>query len=51
MVSILYLGVDVSASPVFLGWLLQFGKLAKIKASDSLIAAMKALISDVGKNY
>ena len=43
--------VDVSASPVFLGWLLQFGSRAKIKAPDSLITAMQALISDAAKNY
>ena len=42
---------DVSASPVFLGWLLQFGKKAKILAPDSLINSMKILISDAAKNY
>ena len=42
---------DVSESPVFLGWMLQFGSQAKIKAPDSLITAMKALISDAEKNY
>jgi predicted DNA-binding transcriptional regulator YafY len=42
---------EVSASPVFLGWLLQFGDRAKIKAPDSLIDAMKALISDTVMNY
>ena len=42
---------EVSASPVFLGWLLQFGSRAKIIAPDSLITAMKALIADVSKNY
>jgi predicted DNA-binding transcriptional regulator YafY len=43
--------VDVSASPVFLGWLLQFGSRAKIISPDSLIEAMKTLISDAAKNY
>jgi len=42
---------EVSASPVFLGWMLQFGSRAKIIAPDNLIEAMKALISDVTKNY
>ena len=36
--------VDVSVSPVFLGWLFQFGGKAKISAPDSLIDAMKNLI-------
>ena len=36
--------VDVSVSPVFLGWLFQFGGKAKITAPDSLIATMKDLI-------
>jgi predicted DNA-binding transcriptional regulator YafY len=43
--------VDVSASPVFLGWLLQFGSRAKIKTPDNLITAMQSLISDAAKNY
>ena len=42
---------EVSASPVFLGWLLQFGSRAKIIAPDSLIAAMKDLITEAAKNY
>jgi len=45
------ISAEVSASPVFLGWLLQFGSRAKIKAPDSLIASMKALIADAVKNY
>jgi len=36
--------VDVSVSPVFLGWLFQFGGKATINAPDSLIDAMKDLI-------
>ena len=43
--------VDVSASPVFLGWLLQFGNRAKIKSPDNLIEAMKTLISEAEGNY
>lgn len=43
--------VEVSASPVFLGWLLQFGNKAKIISPDSLIEAMKTLLSEVTKNY
>ena len=42
---------EVSASPVFLGWLLQFGNRAKIKAPDSLREAMKVLIAEAAKNY
>lgn len=42
---------DVSASPVFLGWLLQFGGRAKILAPDTLLTAMKALITDVSEYY
>ena len=43
--------VEVSASPVFLGWLFQFGSRAKIIAPDSLIEIMKNLVSDTAKNY
>jgi predicted DNA-binding transcriptional regulator YafY len=43
--------VVVSASPVFLGWMLQFGNRAKIKTPDPLIDAMKTLICDASKNY
>ena len=42
---------EVSASPVFLGWLLQFGSRAKIKSPDSLIETMKTLISEAARNY
>jgi predicted DNA-binding transcriptional regulator YafY len=42
---------EVFASPVFLGWLLQFGSRVKIKEPDNLIDAMKALLTDVAKNY
>jgi len=43
--------VEVSVSPVFLSWLFQFGSRAKIKEPDTLIEAMKDLISDTSKNY
>ena len=42
---------EVTDSPVFLGWLLQFGNSAKIKAPESLIDSMKALIADASANY
>jgi len=42
---------EVSASPVFLSWLFQFGERAVIKEPDSLIEAMKTLISEASKNY
>jgi len=42
--------VEISASPVFLGWLLQFGNRAKIKAPVSLIDAKNALITDAMQN-
>jgi predicted DNA-binding transcriptional regulator YafY len=45
------INAEVSASPVFLGWLLQFGSRAKVIAPDSLIEEMKALLSDAAKNY
>jgi len=42
---------EVSASPVFLGWMLQFGNRAKIKAPDSLIRSMTTLLSSAATNY
>jgi predicted DNA-binding transcriptional regulator YafY len=42
---------DVSISPVFLGWIFQFGKLAEIKAPDKLIAAMKLMIEENANVY
>jgi predicted DNA-binding transcriptional regulator YafY len=42
---------DVSASPVFLGWLLQFGGRVKILAPDRLKEAMRQLLSEATKNY
>jgi predicted DNA-binding transcriptional regulator YafY len=42
---------DVSLSPVFLGWMLQFGDRAEIKAPDSLITAMCELIESHAKQY
>ncbi len=43
--------VDVAISPVFLSWLFQFGKRAKIKAPENLIAAMKELIIENARLY
>jgi predicted DNA-binding transcriptional regulator YafY len=43
--------VDVSVSPVFLGWMFQFGEGAEIIAPDSLVAAMCELISVGIKKY
>jgi len=45
------INVEVSASPVFLGWLMQFGGRAKIKAPENLVEAMKTLITEVVENY
>ena len=42
---------EVSASPVFLGWLLQFGNRAKIKGPESLLCAMKTLVAEASENY
>jgi predicted DNA-binding transcriptional regulator YafY len=42
---------DVSVSPVFLGWIIQFGDRAEIKAPDSLITAMCELIESHVKQY
>lgn len=36
--------VDVTVSPVFLGWIFQFGGKARIISPDSLIASMRELI-------
>ena len=47
----LTVSAEVSKSPAYLAWLLQFGGRVKIVAPDSLIADMKALISDAAKNY
>lgn len=43
--------VDVSASPVFLAWMFQFGERAEILAPDSLREAMRELASASGKLY
>jgi len=43
--------VDVSVSPVFLGWLFQFGGKAVIKEPDSLIDAMRNLIDANSRVY
>ena len=45
------ISAEVSASPVFLGWLAQFGSRAKINYPDNLITAMKDLLSDAAMNY
>ena len=42
---------DVSLSPVFLGWMFQFGSRAEIKAPDSLIRAMKELLAANSEQY
>ncbi|MCL2546161.1 MAG: WYL domain-containing protein [Oscillospiraceae bacterium] len=36
--------VDVAVSPVFLGWMFQFGDKAKIVSPDSLVGSMRELI-------
>jgi len=43
--------VEVSVSPVFLGWLFQFGGKVKIVAPDSLIDSMKDLIETNAQTY
>lgn len=43
--------VDVSASPVFLSWMFQFGDKAEIVAPDSLRASMTALIGENAEKY
>jgi predicted DNA-binding transcriptional regulator YafY len=42
---------DVSVSPVFLGWMFQFGERAQIKEPDSLVAAMRELIKTNARQY
>ena len=37
--------VDVTVSPVFLGWMFQFGGKAQILSPDSLVEAMREMIS------
>lgn len=41
-----YISVDVSESPVFLGWIFQFGKKAEILSLDSLRNAMREMIAE-----
>jgi predicted DNA-binding transcriptional regulator YafY len=43
------INAEVSASPVFLGWMFQFGDKAEILAPDSLRSAMRSLIT-IGSN-
>jgi len=43
--------VDVSASPVFFGWMLQFGERAKIDGPASLVAAIRELIEANERQY
>ena len=45
------ISVDVSVSPVFLGWVFQFGGRAVIKGPDSLIAAMRELTEANAHKY
>jgi len=42
---------NVSVSPVFLGWMFQFGDRAEVIKPDSLIDAMRALIEENTKMY
>jgi predicted DNA-binding transcriptional regulator YafY len=42
---------DVSVSPVFLGWMFQFGERAEIIAPDSLRSAMRGLIEANVEKY
>ena len=42
---------EISASPVFLGWIAQFGDKAEIIAPDSLREAMRALVRELGEKY
>lgn len=43
--------VDVSASPVFLSWMFQFGDKAEIVAPESLRASMSTLLAQNAKKY
>jgi len=43
--------VDVSASPVFLAWMFQFGERAEIKSPDNLIGAMRGLLDSNSIKY
>jgi len=45
------ISVEVSASPVFLGWMFQFGSKAEILEPDSLRIAMRERISAIGAVY
>ena len=43
--------VEVSQSPVFFGWMLQFGKRAEVLEPESLRRAIRESISESGKLY
>ncbi|MCL2588261.1 MAG: WYL domain-containing protein [Oscillospiraceae bacterium] len=43
--------VDISTSPVFLGWIAQFGGKAEILAPDSLRKSMRTMIRELGERY
>ena len=43
--------VEVSESPVFLAWVIQFGKKAEILSPDSLRGAMRKLLADCADIY
>lgn len=45
------INVEVSASPVFLGWIFQFGGKAKIVAPESLQKAMEQMLEESAKMY
>ena len=46
-----YITVEVSASPVFLSWMLQFGRKAEILEPESLRESMRDLIAETSKKY
>jgi predicted DNA-binding transcriptional regulator YafY len=45
------ISAEVSTSPVFLGWIFQFGRKAEIVEPDSLRSAMRELISTARDTY
>lgn len=45
------ISVDVSTSPVFLGWIFQFGSKAKIISPDTLQQAMKSMVEENREIY
>lgn len=45
------INAEVSSSPVFLSWIIQFGNKAEIVAPDSLRASMAALLAETAAKY